>query len=504
MKKTIMGEKNFKKNSFLIYALLFALVCRILVAITANSDQSRYIDPDSNDYIELANHMVAGDGYTKGEEPEIFRAPGYPFFLVPFRKIFPNKHFPVILIQIILSVSTIFILWHLAIIVEKGNIQIAKFAVLFQTLTLTSVVFSNKILSETLFTFLMITSLLLLELSIKSENIAEEEMKTRRILYSRIFAILAGCVAAITLMVRAILLPILPLFVVYILVRIIFPYEKNTKQTDLTDDIEQLSSDEVKIKTRGFSNYKWETVISATTLALIFLMPILLAYGSWRYRNTTSANFAGFSSVGQINIYRYYACLLLAKNNGITFDKQQAICTEELVAQGTQSKQAEYAMKKGVPILLKEPIRYFFLHLKTDISSLLPDVGDLYRLIGFEIGGSGTLSVIRSQGILAGVKHYFNGRWRLFILALPLVALMFVKFTAATVGATLTFKSPARITLLFYVVIILYMLIVPGGVSHPRFRVPVEPLLSLLAAYGLVWGIDFIRKRGENPAKSPL
>jgi hypothetical protein len=191
--------------------------------------------------------------------------------------------------------------------------------------------------------------------------------------------------------------------------------------------------------------------------------------------------------------------LLLAKNNNRSFEEQQGICTAEIAERGSQAKQAEFAVRKGLPLILKEPVRYFFLHLKTDVSSLLPDVGDLYRLLGFKIGGSGTLSVIRSRGILAGVKHYFDGKWGLFIAALPLMILLAAKFAAAFFGMVAAFKSEQRTTLLFFSLIIIYMLAVPGAVSHPRFRVPVEPLLSLLAAFGALRLIatthEFSRKR---------
>ena len=353
-------------------------------------------------------------------------------------------------------------------------------------------VFSNKILSETLFTFLLISFLLLLELALSSARSADDD-GTGKAWHSAIFAILAGCVAAATLMVRAILLPILPLFVIYIIIRVILPTGNAANFATPAEKPELEADDDDNAEIEQFSTMRRTKWIPALSIILLFLLPVLLAYGSWRHRNSTTANFAGFSSVGQINIYRYYACSLLAKNNGRTFAEQQAICTGELIARGRQAKQAEYAIKKGLPILMKEPVRYFFMHLKTDISSLLPDVGDLYRLLGFEIGGSGTLSVIRTKGILAGVKHYFDGRWGLFFLALPLVALLAAKFAAATAGAMFAIKSPARLTLLFYVVIILYMLVVPGGVSHPRFRVPVEPLLSLLAAFGIFKGIELVK-----------
>ncbi|MCK5844143.1 MAG: glycosyltransferase family 39 protein, partial [Victivallales bacterium] len=450
LKSASAQDERGKTSSFfrqpLFLALSFALACRLALAFIAAADQSVFVDPDSNDYIKLADHLAAGVGYTKGDEPEIFRAPGYPFLLSFFRRLFPDDFIPMVLFQALLSVGTIFLLWRLALLLGGDDRRLANFAVMFQCLTLTSIVFSNKILSETLFTFLLTASLLMLETSLKRlECSSAESDETGNPLLP---AILAGCALSAALMTRAILLPLIPLFAVYISVRIVFADNDRAKACGRAAGED---SDETEIRWRVSLKSR---LAKAALPTLLFLLPVVVAYGAWSFRNLKTADFAGFSSVARINIYRYYACLLLAKNNGRSFDEQQGICTAELEAQGPQAKQAEYAVRKGLPVILREPLRYFFLHLKTDVSSLLPDVGDLYRLLGFEIGRSGTLSVIRSRGILAGVKHYFDGKWGLFAAALPLMVLLIAKFAAAAFGTLAAFKSKQRVVLLFFAVVI--------------------------------------------------
>jgi len=53
-----------------------------------------------------------------------------------------------------------------------------------------------------------------------------------------------------------------------------------------------------------------------------------------------SADYAGFSSVGSINIYRYYACVLLAEDEGVPFAERQSRCDAELAALGSQAERA--------------------------------------------------------------------------------------------------------------------------------------------------------------------
>ena len=128
------------------------------------------------------------------------------------------------------------------------------------------------------------------------------------------------------------------------------------------------------------------------------------------------------------------------------------------------------------------------MHLKANINTLLPAVGDFYAIMGKNIGGKGTLSVINSSGIVAGIKHYFAGNWGLFFLALPLIFILMAKYILATTGG-IKALIPSKInpTTVMYIVFVLYMITVPGIVSHPRFRVPIEPMLSLFAAIGVVF-----------------
>ncbi|MBN1864508.1 MAG: hypothetical protein JW808_06370 [Victivallales bacterium] len=217
----------------------------------------------------------------------------------------------------------------------------------------------------------------------------------------------------------------------------------------------------------------------------LMLAPFFTVYSGWTIRNAYSANYNGFSSVGKINIYRYYACQLMAKDNNISFAEQQGICTANLLAQGPQAEQAEYAVKHGLPIIKAQPFRYAMMHIKSDLNSLFPAVGNLCKLTGIKAGEKGTLSVIHTEGIISGVKHYFTGNLWLLVIALPFSAALAFRYCTSTAGAYSVLKPEFNITLLFYLLVAAYLLLIPGAVSHPRFRVPVKPIISILAAVGI-------------------
>jgi len=47
-------------------------------------------------------------------------------------------------------------------------------------------------------------------------------------------------------------------------------------------------------------------------------------------------------------------------------------------------------------------------------------------------------------------------------------------------------------------VTIAYFALVPGPVAHARFRVPIAPLLSVVAAAGFVWVLERRKAKGHN------
>lgn len=456
-------------SKFLIYVLLVSLSLNLALTAFNVRTESRFTDPDSKDYLKLADNIAAGNGYTKGAEPEIFRAPGYPVFLAPFRYLFPQTVLPIIIIQCFIATFSLLLLWHLALSISGGNTLVAKTAVLLQAISLSSIVYANKILSETLFTSLLLLAFFLLDKMVnilKSDNknaTTEEKRITDKKVY--ILAFSTGIICGFLLLTRAIFLPIFPVFLIYVWLQ---------------------SAPSIRIK-RSKKIY--------ISIALIIL-PYLAAFGGWSTRNSITAGYNGFSSVASINIYRYYACAVLAKQNGRTFTEQQAICDANLAKLPTEVDKAKYSIKHGLPILKSSPIRYIFLHLKSDINTLLPAVGDFYAMLGQNIGGKGTLGVINTQGIIAGVKHYFAGNWGLFMLAIPLIVVLAVKYMSALTGC-ITEVRPGHlnITAALYLIFLLYMITAPGLASHPRFRVPIEPILAIFAGIGLSFIISLIQKK---------
>lgn len=212
----------------------------------------------------------------------------------------------------------------------------------------------------------------------------------------------------------------------------------------------------------------------------------LILISPWIFRNHIVAGYNNFSSVASITLYRYNACMLMASKNGISFNEQQNIIDKELTKYPSQKAKAQFAAKAGINAILSDPVKYALLHLKTIPTNLLPIAGDWLRTFGVKIGGSGTLSVIRSNGIIAGIRHYFNGNWIYFFIALPAIVWLMVIYFLTVGGFLQIRKNKFRIEIIFLLGTIGYFLVVPGGAAMPRFRVPIAPMLSILAGLGWI------------------
>ena len=429
----------FKSNkNQLILIFCFAFILRIIIFGIGCTDGYSFQTLDSTEYLTLSDQIIETGEYNQGAEPEIFRSPGYPIFLA-ILKLCGLNILSIIIVQIIIGAGTCLLVWRLAQEIFKHK-QMAITAALIQACSVVAIVFNLKILSETIFTFMLILGLLLIEISINSakKNVVRKNLW---------LAVFAGCAIAVCCLSRAIILPLIPLLCGYIWWRC----------------------------------RKWQP-------ALLFTIPIIVVFLGWSVRNYFVADYLGYSTVGSINLYRYNGCALLAKQNNRTFTVQQQQCDKELDKYSSQPAKANFAKNQGLKIILNAPFSYAIIHLKADLNNLLPASGELFNIAGAELGGNGTLAVINSEGIISGVKHYFKGKWWLIFIALPMIIFLGLIYLFSLLGATkvITTQAEQRLVILLYIIIIAWFLLIPGPASHPRFRVPISPLLAILAATGTV------------------
>ncbi|MFH1618780.1 MAG: hypothetical protein ABIG11_02645 [bacterium] len=128
----------------LVYGGLFWLSVR---------NPSNAVKNDSAEYLKLAynlrNHQTFSSGDAAPFAPELFRLPGYPFFLALINTTSPSALQPAIGIQCLLGMLLPFLVWPL--FCEAGGRRGAILAMIFLFLDLVVVMHQGLILAEALF-----------------------------------------------------------------------------------------------------------------------------------------------------------------------------------------------------------------------------------------------------------------------------------------------------------------------------------------------------------------
>ncbi len=434
------GESLLRGRSVLVLLLAAAFAFRLFLALYAAwKNPGALLEPDSTDYLMLADNISQYFSYSKSGQPEIFRAPAYPALLAAFRMIDPAAILPAIFFQILLDTATCFIVWRMVQRIAPDKPGIAMLSLFLAAFSTSMAVYSIKILSETAFTFcltLMVLALLVPFNAEGKERAAESGKKSNGSL------LLAGILFGAACLLRAVLVPLLPILSLLLL-----------------------------YKTRRFH------------AMLSFALPALLIIGSWSARNWIITDYRGFSSVSSVNLYRYNGSAVLAHKKGVGFLEQLNKCDSELSQLSSQKQIADFCLREGKKIALENPFLWFRIHLQTSLATFLPAEGDLLRIFGAKIGSNNTLGILRTEGLAAAIRNYFGGKYWPLMLALPGILLLLLKYSMAALGfVVFGFKKPSFTLLML--VLCLWFVFTPGPAALPRFRVPVEPIMAVFAALG--------------------
>jgi len=442
-KPVIISKKNELVIFFLAFILRFFSLCIVFINIT-------YLVPDSFDYIRLARGIIENNIYGLPGNPEIFRVPLYPFLLSGFMLLFKTHFISALLLsQVILdSITAILVIKSVYFLFQEESNRIGFIAGILYSLSPLCIVYSTKVLSETVFVFLF---MLLFVMSLKV--MSRDNINANSVLFCLIFI---GILAGILCLTRAIFIPLAVLFLLWFALRI------------------------KKVK-----------YILVVTVCFSLILSL------WAIRNYHVCGYTGITSVSAVFMYRYDACSVLAKIHSISFAEQQSKIDAELGKISNQKEIAEYCVKKTFSVIKTHPFLYAFLQCKNSINIFLPAVNELLESFGIVIGGKGTLSIIHSMGLIQGIKHYFNGRYDLLVITLPLAFALLIFYGFVLYGIFLAIRKFEKIIImdhLFILLLFVYFFIVGGAAATPRFRVPIEPFLCIYASIG----IFFLIKRYET------
>lgn len=392
---------------------------------------------DSLQYKNLAENLRLHGFFSEdGVRPDYFRVPGYPLFLAIIRSIF-GTYWLVSVFQIIAVYLTCILIWKIARSLgqERAGILGATLYAFEPMVIETSLI----ILSDTIFVLLIVWGIYILFFSRLRERSSA--------------VILAGVLLAIATYFRPI-----SIFLPIALLPFIF-----------------------------FQNYPhYKNIIKKSSLILVSFFAILLP---WYVHNWQISGVFGFSSLPTYNFFYYNLPEFYSIRDGKspnTIRNELQIEAGGLDIQDTSFKNDQVMRKVIIKHLQADFFPYLGFHLIKTVPFFF---SSSIRAISLDLQGIyGTKDQQNSSRNLTSTL--LHGQWREFINLLkeyPLLTLenFFWLFITALVLVALVYnwRNPS---ILLLGMLILYFAILTGPVSYPRYRLPAEPELALLASIGLM------------------
>jgi hypothetical protein len=456
--------KNRKFTLVLIGIALVGLVIRIM-PIVPRRDVGWAMEPngDSFIYLALADGLKHGCGFRWWADdhcasaPETSRPPGYPVYLsltVPetnrtpgypvFLSLMPGLR-TALVVQGLLGSLLCFFVGVLAAMLAGTRAGYCAAALLAADLP--SIISANEIMSEALFTALLVGGVL-----------AELEVLRMGTSTGKVYGLLgfASVMFGLALLVRPIAEWMMPLVILALLLS-------------------------------GGTSW-WKRVLLA---GLVATGPVIFGT-AWILRNYSVAGIATISTIGAVNLFYYRALGTLAFVS-------QAQLSKALIATHPQSHSD--LTVRAVRIILQHPFAFtamtlwsfFYLCWVSVRASLAQVLGinSTWRILNpgsVRIEGLARNLWAGNSTALGGIfAQEFQSSFAL--VSLVIVQLLMIGFTWA--GVMLALKKCLRrrsqlgsCVLFAFAAALLLLLLAAGPEAVPRFRVPAMPLLAFLAGVG--------------------
>ena len=412
--------------------ILTALIVRVAMLAAVWNRPGRCYTPDSEAYIKLAQSLIENGSFAQDGSAEIFRTPGYPLFLAFGAPFGENWWQAVIILQVVLDVALTYLVFLLGWMLVGQRTGL--WAALFYAISPLAIAASVRILSDSLFTFLITLSLLLVVFQIKS---------------GRWWALVAAaCAMGAACYVRPV-----GLVVAVICAAGLLAGCRKAAQTG------------------------------------VFVGIVALIVFPWVIRNSASAQYWGFSSFAGDSVYFFAVPEVMSAKEGIPAAEARDRMREADARDNawlSPGLAAKARAREARQTIAENPRLYAWIHLKGCLGFFLPGAGDLLEVSGFTAGNMGTIDVLHREGLVAAVKHFFKGNVFAAALAAPLIAVLAAQYLGAVLCIIRrgSLHMPAEIWLLAAVFIMAILL--PGPFGLPRYRLPVAPLLCVAAVAGFV------------------
>jgi 4-amino-4-deoxy-L-arabinose transferase-like glycosyltransferase len=460
----------------IILILLLAAALRLALLACAWNNLAGVTTPDSTEYTSLCVSLLDGK-FERSNQPEIFRAPGYPLFLIVG---VAGGWRAVLIFQLLIDMLLVYLTYLLAWSVFDR--RAALWAAAFQATSAVAIASSMRLLSDGLFAMLLTLAVLLF--------VHYWKFSRRWSLLASAAVLAAGCYVRPTGLVFAAILA------AALLVRAI--RQGPTSRSAFLD------------------------------LAMYAGIGILLL-GPWVARNAVRADYRGFSSFASDSVYADAVPELLAHlPSEKTMDAEAGrqymrdLDRADEIAHGprTPGQAARFRQEYSARVIGEHPWLYARLHVKGVVGFFLPGATDVLEIAGLSHGQRGTSDVLRKQGPWAAAQYYFGGSSVSHQAAAVGLTILIVAITAVQYLGVIVFlvrrrwrdsrgenrglrpissaksvsvpASPAfrpSLSFLLLAMIVIASLL-SGPYGFPRYQTMIVPLLSIFAAAGRPWRVE--------------
>ena len=237
------------------------------------------------------------------------------------------------------------------------------------------------------------------------------------------------------------------------------------------------------------SGLRWKAPLMVMAIAV----PLL---GIWQVRNFVETGFGGFSTVAAKNLYFYQAAGVVAGEEGRSLDEVQAeigYVDEDAYLRvhpeqrgWSEGERVGYERREAMRVLSEQPKEAIGMQLKgAAVVALTPGAADFLRMIGAYPENAPERVVEKNLvGEFAGLLRQHFGV-AIVMVIFELILLGIYLFAVVGIWGNLIGSSQKALM----AGLILYFVLVSGGMQAVgRYRLPVMPVLCVLAAGGVVRG----------------
>ncbi len=212
----------------------------------------------------------------------------------------------------------------------------------------------------------------------------------------------------------------------------------------------------------------------------------------WEMRNASlGAGYCIDTNTGAM--YHQNGAMILAAVNHSSFEEEKARILKNLEVEFADrsrypdaGSRTAYRLKKFRELIAAHPVIWIRQHFRPHV--LIPDAAALCEDLGVTSPGRGTLDILHRRGLVPAILHYFDGRWYIPLLLLPLLLPAGLLLVGVLPEICRLLRNIRTEYLMIFAVLACaeYYFFLPGPITVPRYQIPALPILCVLGAAGLL------------------